>query len=304
MQGLPLFAQINGSVPGDWWWSTLTSRPALILIGVALGCIVMMLFMGARLKAVSETRWPTKLREKLADDSGVAMIEFALVTPFLMFITLILIQTMLVFSGLFYVQYSAFTGVRSAIVQIPRESDEPRNFIMPVTGSDKYESIKAAVIFGLMPVCGREDGTVPGGDQIVAGVTEVYQSQDMQTPPWVAEVLIQRLVYGVNHTEVVIERLEVSGTNDVTFTEINGLSEFSPKEAISVHVRHEFALSIPLAGDVYALASNSGTYTPASRNSDSPGPPGNWTMIEARAILNNEGIRQTLPDAPPVPRQR
>lgn len=301
MFSLPILAQLEASNPQGWWWSTLTSRPALVLLALAVGCLLVMGYLGYRLKQVASAQRAVALRQRLANDSGYAMVEFVLVTPVLLGLTLTLLQTMLVFTGLFYVQYAAFAAARAAIVQIPSDLNESRNFLTPVRGSDKFDAIEGAAMLAVMPVSGRESGSNVAVSEIVAGVAEVYQAQGENTPPWVEGMLAERLHYAINHTEVTIEKVRPAGEG-VEFDEVTGTTEFSPKEAISAKVSHEFALSIPVASKIFTLAGGSGDYTPASRFSDSPPPPGQWTLIEARAILTNEGINPMLPDPPRYPR--
>ncbi|MFN3165709.1 MAG: TadE/TadG family type IV pilus assembly protein [Phycisphaeraceae bacterium] len=307
MTGLSLLAQLSPTPHEGWWWSTLTSGPALTLLGVALGCVLVLVYLGVRLRRVSATQRVSTARQRLADDSGVAMIEFVLVTPILLGVTLLLIQTTLVFTGLFYVQYAAFAGARSAIVQVPMHTTrEPTNTIYPVEGSEKYDAIRASAALAVMPVSGREDaGAGVASSEVVAGVRGLYAGRGEPVPAWVDRLLAGRLSYAVNHTEVVIEK--VRNGNDaqtVEFEEVTGLTEFGPKDAISVRVQHEFALTVPLANAAFQLAGGrSGSYSPASGSSAAPPPPGRWTLIEARAILTNEGIDRRLPEKPPADRR-
>ena len=303
MHGLLMIAQYDANTPDDWWWMTLTSRPALVMLSIALVSLVLIVFMLVRMgRVAAPRRAQVSLKQRLANDSGVAMAEFALVSPFLMFISLIMLQAMLVFTGLFYVQYAAYAGARSAIVQIPSEAMEPSNYLMPVQGSEKFDAIQSSVFIGLMPVSGREAGSSIRGQEIATGLTEVYQYRGEDVPPWVGQLIAQRYSYAENHTEVVVESVRPSGGDTIEFEEASGLTEFSPKEAIAVRVRHEFALTIPVASEVFTIVGPSGTYQPVSISSDSPGPPGHWTLIEARAILTNEGIDRFMPDPPPYPR--
>ena len=299
-----LLAQLDATTPGNWWWTTLTSGPALWLLGFALLCLAILLYLGLRLRALSADVYKAPVKQRLSDDSGVAMIEFVLVTPILLIVTLLLIQSMLVFTGLFYVQYSAFAAARTAIVQIPTVSTEPMNELMPSEGSDKFDAIRSAAVLGVLPVSGRESGSSVASSSLVSGVGEIFTAQGRSEPNWVSEMLGERLNYAINHTEVSLERV-YSGENpeSVRFEPVESYTFFSPKEAISVIVRHEFALTVPLASRVFSAVGESGTYSPAGRNSDSPGPPGQWTLIESRAILTNEGIDRRLPVAPPVPRR-
>lgn len=297
-----LLAQFEIAQTSNWWWSTLTSGPAIWLLGFAFVCLALLLYLGCRLRAVSVKTRKVPIKQRLSDDSGVAMIEFVLVTPILLIVTLLLIQTMLVFTGLFYVQYAAFAAVRSAIVQIPAVSTEPSNELVSSDSSDKYQAIRSAAVFAVLPVSGREGGSSVASSELVSGIGEVFSAQGRSQPAWVDGMLGERLNYADNHTEITIER--VSGENEaVVFSPVESYATFSPKEAIAVRVRHEFALSIPLASRVFSAVGESGTYSPASRDSESPGPPGQWTLIESRAILTNEGIDRRLPEAPDVPRR-
>ena len=143
MHGYSTIAQLGSQPPNDWWWAPLTSPAGLVLLSLSLVCLLLIVFMLVRMRHIgSARRAAVTMRQRLAGDSGVAMVEFALVTPFLMFISLLLIQSMLVFTGLFYVQYAAFAGARSAIVQIPSVAQEPSNYIMPTRGSEKFDAIR------------------------------------------------------------------------------------------------------------------------------------------------------------------
>lgn len=311
MFGLPFVAQLDASTPPqNWWWSTLTSGPAMTMLVIGAGCVIVLLFLGWRLRRVAATeRQPVHkatLRQRLSDDSGVAMMEFALVSPVLLVLFLVLVQAMLVFAGVFYVQYSAFAAARSAIVYIPTNSTEPINEINPVRGSEKFDAIHSSAVLAVMPVSGREDGSQVFASEIVEGVRAVYQAQGKSEPNWVDGMLAERLYYAVNHTEVVLEKVQPgSDAQTVRFVPVEGLTTFTPKEAIAARVEHEFALTVPVANRIFALGGGSGTYTPSSGelDTDSPRAPGRWTLIQARAILTNEGIDRRLPEKPPVPRR-
>ena len=109
MPDMFLLAQLEPAQQTHWWWTTLTSGPALWLLGFAVLCIALLLYMVLRLRAVSARYRKAGVKQRLAGDSGVAMVEFVLVTPILLIVMLLLIQTMLVFTGLFYV---AVLGLR------------------------------------------------------------------------------------------------------------------------------------------------------------------------------------------------
>lgn len=299
-------SQIEVSNTDGWWWSTLTSRPAMLLLLLGAGCLFLMVYLGWRMRKTATQQNTQRLRERLASDSGVAMVEFALVTPILLFLTLLLLQTMLVFTGLFYVQYAAFAAARSAIVQIPMQSTEPINQIQTDRRSEKFSAIESSAILAVMPISGREGESVVaggGGSTLVQGVTQLYSVQGREVPPWVDGMLAQRLNYAANHTTVELETVRPGdGLESVVYDPIAGLAEVSPKEAISVRVQHQFALTIPIASRVFASVGISGSYSPVSRNNSSPAAPGQWTLIQSRAVLTNEGIDRRLPPEPSVPR--
>lgn len=312
MQALPLLAQTGGTAQQDWWWSALTSRPALVLIAVALGCMLVGLYLLWRLSRVAEEQREQSVRQRLAGDSGVAMIEFVLVTPIILFLTLLLIQTALVFTGLFYVHYASFAAARSAIVYIPMDyldDGEPANYISTDSGSEKFGSIEAAAQLALVPVCGEEDGAGVAGAEMAGGIEAAYSSQGKEVPNWVENLLEGRIAYAMNHTRVKLYTVRPGvGSSTVVFKEISSSGaavKVSPKEAIAAKVEHEMALTVPLASAVFAAAGgDSGSYSPMSGDGESPPPPGEWTLLKARSILTNEGIIRDLPEEPPVPRYR
>ena len=294
-----------GSTAQNWWWAAFTSKPALYLLLFMAFCMLLMVVLIWRVRKATPKRAKVSLYKRLAGDSGVAMMEFALVTPVIMTIMLLMVQAMLLYTGVFYVQYSAFAAARSAIVHIPAESSEPRNQIYLAAGSEKYDTITRAAAMALLPVSGRESSSSYASDDLVSAMRNFYQQRGQQPPAWVDSMLAERFNYAMNHTEIRLERV-ISGesASDVAFESLDGQVELSPKEAVSVRVRHEFALTVPLASDIFAAIGDSGTYSPATRSGQSPGPPGQWTMIETRALLTNEGIIPDLPDPPSIPRYR
>lgn len=296
-------------VPQAWWWGTLTSGPAVTCLAIAGACVVLLALMAWRLRRVAPVRARAKSRRP--GESGVATIEFVLVAPFLLTVTLILIQTMLVFTGLFYVNYSAYAAARSAIVYIPANigADGP-NVVTPIEGAFKFDHIRSAAIIAVMPVSGQETGDIQAASTLVTGLHRYYGAQGQSTPGWVDNLAEGRLNYAAAHTQVTLQSVEMLDDGTVLFNDIGGQVTFAPKEAVAVQVRHEFALTVPVASQLFRLSgsgsdgANSGNYSPQSRNNNgSPPPPGTWTVIRARAILTNEGIDRTLPDPPRVPRR-
>lgn len=308
-----LLLAVQSNDPGAWWWSTLTSGTGMVLLGLIVGFTLLLALLSWRLRqtgvmALAENaNHPTGLKglaKRLADDSGTATVEFVLVTPILLTITLLLVQTTLVFTGLFYVNYAAFAAARSAIVYVPLELDDPANAITTIEGGTKFDRIRSAAIIALIPVSGEEAGTFPAADQIIEGLRSAHESLGQTTPGWVDNLLPGRLSYAANHTEVTLYEVVAEENGSIGFITAAGYYEFGPKDAIAAEVRHEMALTIPIASQIFTAASgNSGSYTTRTRDNDSPGPPGRWTEVTARYVLSNQGIERPLPDAPPVPRR-
>lgn len=294
----------------NWWWSTLTSGQGVFLLALLVGLAFLTLYLGWRLRQVAQDPAaddkprPT-LRERLADESGTATVEFVLVAPFLLFTTLLLIQTTLVFTGLFYVNYAAYAAARSAVVYIPSNYQEESNTITALEGGWKFDRIRSAAMFALIPVSGEEassSGDSVAGD-LVQGISDLYTAQGRTPPGWVENMLPGRIAYAMNHTQVTLFEVYTSETGEVVFENAGGTHTFGPRDAVGVEVRHELALTIPVASKLFTLGSGeSGSYSTATRNTDSPGPPGRWTAVTARAILTNEGIDRRLPAIPDVPR--
>jgi len=301
---IPSQATLAQTAPRGWWWDTLLSGPALTLLAVAGGCVLLLVLMGWRLRRLSAPVRAAR-RAKRGGESGVATIEFVLIAPFLLTITLILIQTMLVFTGLFYVNYAAYAAARSAIVYIPADMgvDGP-NMLTPVEGRLKYDRVRAAAIIAVMPVSGQEAGGLLSAPAVVAALNDYYAQQGRSAPGWVDNLAQGRLNYAAQHTTLTLMTVEDTGNGRLRFDDIVGGVEVGAKDAVAVEVEHEFALTVPVASQIFQLGGRSGSYTPQTRGaSDTPAPPGAWTLITARAVLTNEGIDRNLPDPPRVPRR-
>lgn len=296
----------------SWWWQTLTSGPAMTYLAIAGVCVVLLAVLGWRLRRASAPMRVRAHRHGRGGESGVATIEFVLVAPFLLIITLILVQTMLVFTGLFYVNYAAYAAARSAIVYIPADLgfDDP-NTITVTEGAEKYDHVRAAAIIAVMPVSGQEEGGLDSARTVVDALHDYYSAQGETAPGWVDNLAEGRLNYAASHTTVTLQTVRVMEDGSVLFDDVFGSATYGPKDAVAVQVRHEFALTVPVASQIFRLSgsrddgANSGSYDPQTRSADAgaPPPPGTWTVIRARAVLTNEGIDRTLPDPPRVPRR-
>ena len=76
---------------------------------------------------------------------------------------------------------------------------------------------------------------------------------------------------------------------NVTFRQIAGTHRFTAKDPITARVTHDLALTVPLAGYVFA-------------DGRLDGPGGFYTTVSAHYTLTNEGIDDQLPPLPALPR--
>ena len=94
-----------------------------------------------------------KRRKPLPATAGTIIIEFTLVLPILLMLSLILLQSALVLSGHLCVTYAGFCAARSAIVQIPQNyTDEPANYLDTSSNSRKMTNILTAAYWAVLPV--------------------------------------------------------------------------------------------------------------------------------------------------------
>jgi hypothetical protein len=259
---------LAGLIAGGWLLARLHPRPA----GVSLW------------QHLRQTR-----------ESGVATVEFVLVFPIVMFLALLLLQSTLAMVGNAMVNYAAFTATRAAIVWVPHDTVnlfEPRNTIIPAEGNAKFDRIRAAAVFAVVPISGRLDSSDYPADDFRDGIEDLY-SQSGRTPPnWVDTMAAQRVHYAAENTQITLLETQVLG-DEVRFDEITGSAqhEFGPRDAISVRVDHRLNLAVPYVRGIFA----DGEHTTADG-------PGGYTNVRAQYTLTNEGIDTNLPPLPDLPR--
>lgn len=229
-------------------------------------------------------------------DAGTATIEFVLVTPVLLFMVLTLIQTTLVMGANIYVHGAALAATRSAIVQIPRDlsdvTGERPNAIDPSPASPKYAAIRRAAVYALLPVGGPGDGDRPEAQAYAAAIEHLYASYGRTVPNWVQRLAPGRLAWALDHTEVDLLRAHEDDADGVRFGELapNRLHTFGPKDPVTVRVGHRLHLSMPLAHVIFA------------DTDPDTGHRGRDMFLRAQYTLTNEGIAETLPTPPTLPR--
>lgn len=267
------------------------------IIAGALLLVVVLLCRRVRRAACGEA----SCRPRIArDQRGTATIEFAMVFPIIMFLTLLLVQTTMAMVGNMFVHYAAMSGARAAIVHIPTwqvGSDLVYENINEINTSltgqaSKMQSIREAVWFALVPVCGQlEQGNIDA-EPYVGGLRILHEQLADDVPGWIDAVAAERLRYAAVNTEVTIESVQVV-QGIVEFESQTGQAVFGPKDPICVRVDHRLNLAVPYVRFIFS----DGQHTTARGESA-------YTNVTARHTLHNEGIDPSMPPLPQLPRNQ
>ena len=207
---------------------------------------------------------------------GVAMIEFALVLPIALILSLIMAQSALLMVGHLCVHYSAYCAARSAIVYVPLGYEpgrgEGRNVLIPA----KLNRIKDAAVWAILPVASsskhlRADASVA----LLDGIEDLLLTYGQDPPHWVRSLLARKLYYAEEYTEVWLDEPE----NPPTYRE---------NETINAHVKHVFHMSVPYASRIYSMV-RGGDGVKLDFGADEYG-----MIIHASSILTNEGVQDYI----------
>lgn len=289
---------------GDWLWIALSTSRSIGLLALLTACIAGGLFCLLLMRGLRRAATPAEPRQAsapLLDERGTATIEFALVLPIAMFIALTLTQTTLVMGGYLYVNYAAFAATRTAIVQVPADytdiSGEGANVFVNAPGSEKFERIRRAAVFSLVPVSGRLESSPSRGRVDPAAYAQAiaafYQAYGRDEPQWNKTLIPGRVRYADAHTTISVMETLVESPTSVRFSDLPpGSYTFGPKDPVTVRVEHDFNLSVPYVRGIFA-----------DGDVQTQDGPGQYTLITAQYTLTNEGIDDQLPPTPPLPRQ-
>lgn len=237
------------AVAGDaeqTWLPAAASDPVFVtLAGVALGCAILAAWLGRGLVVLARADRPAGPTE------GGAMIEFALVLPFLLMIVLVMVQSALLMGGRLCVNYAAYCAARSAVVQIPRDIglSEPPNYL----GERKAERVRLAALWAVMPVSyGGFEQSYSEGRLIRDGLQRFFDRYGQDRPGWIDDRFARKLAYADRYTEVEISPAEQTRT----YTLISGdeYTGFAPNADVRAEVTHVLHLSVPFASRVFAAA--------------------------------------------------
>jgi Flp pilus assembly protein TadG len=290
MQGLS-----SQFILGASWLSSSLTNP------LGLFCIVAMavstLLIAVLTSAIYRSRaykipLGKRVVEVFTGDSGTATVEFALVCPILMFMSLLLAQTTLLMSGNLFVNYAAYMAARSAIVQLPIDMTdrgyESANQFANDPESPKYQSIHRAAALAILPVAGT---VASGGSSDIAGKLapgmNAYHVNYNKTPAnWVDRQLEAKAAYALLNANT----SDAITTITLVITEPQGETVnykplpsdgyiFGPRDPITVKVQHKFSLAFPYVGAAFSdgrLPFNAGG--------------GLFSTITASCTLTNEGV--------------
>jgi hypothetical protein len=257
------------------FWSAIAVLAMVIIAAVLL---VMMWRLGRRQRAG---------RRLLPDVTGTATIEFALVLPMLLTLSMILAQTSMLMGGNLIVHYAAFAAARSAIVQIPYAyPGYPANTYTSAPGTPKREAIFRTAVFALAPVGGKGGGgglgTINSGAYTDA-LTQFYGGMGMAPPPWISALAGDRVAYAAANTEIALLKADNTGDPALATEITNGTVD--ARDPLMVRVQHKLNLGVPYANRIFA---------------DGATDNGRYTNIAAVVPLTNEGILDTMPPETPI----
>lgn len=239
-------------------------------------------------------RWVTRW---MVDNRGTVTIELALVLPLLLFLSLLLVQTMLLMAANHFVRYAAYTAARVAVVQIPQDATGGGglgpNRLMTDRDDPKFNAVRRAAVFALWPISGRvTDGMSPDAE-FASSLQRYYESFGRNAPNWVERLADDKLRYAEANTRLNLMHVDVRHAREVRFEEMAAEQyyHFGTKAPVTARVEHDFGLTVPIMAALFAEGrldpQRSGAY---------------YTRIAAHCTLNNEGIPDTLPTPPTLPR--
>ena len=294
---LPFLAQ-------GWLQQALTSKLMLMCAGiflVSLFILAVLLRASIRLHrgrqrgaSPSQAAPANAVSAPLATDtSGTTTVEFALVFPILLMLSLLMVQAMFLMAGNMYVHYAAYQAARRAIVEIPQDyttsGDYPANEYSNSRGSLKHDRIHRAAYLALLPVAGRSPsgGGAGAAGNVVDALSSHYSTYGATAPNWIDRMLARKVQYAADHTEIEVLETNVHPDDDVTFDPLPEQPyRFGLRDVVTVRLKHELNLGVPFASRFFADGEHG------------DGGTGRYTVVVADASLTNEGVPLPLPDKP------
>lgn len=277
--------------PSFRFWAGLF---AVLVVGLAL--------VGRMLRRLAPHRPARSRRPRWAwlgwsdETHGVAMLEFALVFPILLFLILLLAQVTFLMTGSLFVHYAGYAAARTAATVIPLDlTTEPTNVINPQSGSAKFDLIQRAAALAVLPAAGRATSGTVSTEALVSAVSRYFTDQNQAVPAWVTNgVLADKYRYAMTHTSVTLYTPQVQNDGSVQQVPVTGGMTLAPRDAVTVRVMHELYLGVP-----YVRAFFASTHWPTLTSDDLAG---RMTQVMTQMTLNLEGDPIELPPEPTQPR--
>jgi hypothetical protein len=221
-------------------------------------------------------------RKGISAQGGAVIVEFAMVLPFVLMFTMIMVQSMLMMAGYMCVHYAAFCAARAAVVQVPVSiagSAEVPNFLDLGGASVKLARIKSAAVWPLIPIsCGSDD--YPASQEcsdLQSGLTSYYGSYGQGIPAWINTQLPRRFSYATQYTSV-------TPLNPITGEKFpDPFHTYAEHEDILVSVQYTFYLSFPFMAKIFKTIGHGVDLEFGQGNYGLP--------IQASCRLPNEGVQ-------------
>lgn len=261
-----------GIAGGPWLLAALGSRLFLTAAGICLVC-------GVVLAWVLVTMWQLGRqvrRRRRCGDSGSVLVEFTLLLPIALAVSLGMLESSLLMAGNLCVHYSAYCAARSAIVQLPRYNGpgERENEYIPDDEQGKYGRIHAAAVWPLIAVSyGGTDQQRADDADLVDELIRFHDAHAAERPFWLDDRVGRKLAYALEHTFIELDPPADGKT-------------YQPREDIRVRVRHTYYLSVPYAGWFFSQILDGGVQL------DADGAYG--LIIQANCTLSNEGVQDWI----------
>jgi len=198
-------------------WALLWLLGGMVVLGILVAVMI-------RLQPARLHGHPKALH---GDQDGTATVEFVMLMPFALLITLLITQAALLFQANMTVNYAAYAAGREASValslDLPNEGgmhNLVNNPDYPLSGhSTKLDLIKRAACLALIPVSGvcdtppapdpgidtLTDLTDPGGQVIADQTKALFSSFGADTHGWMGRVQ-KKYNYALRYTEVTMDK--------------------------------------------------------------------------------------------------
>lgn len=241
-------------------------------------------------------------RKAAGAEGGGAIVEFVLVLPLMLLFSMVMGQCSFLMGGHICVQYAAFCAARSAIVVVPSamgdEGPGKLAGLSDAVASGKLSRIKAAAVYAVMPIS-CSNGDYPKSNQAAVlqrSLVSFYGQYGWRVPNWVGNFLQQKYQYAMDYTHVSLDGPQAPAP-EVTDIKFRPYSRediyayhmrpqdrhaacFQPED-ITVHVKHTFYLSFPVANKVISTFAG-GVQLPLGHSDYG-------ILMNANCTLTNEG---------------